>query len=383
LRGDTENGWKDCDRAVEREPGYVAGFQCRGFIHWYQGRLDQAVRDYDRAIDLKPDARTYFSRAIAHADSNNQALSLKDQESAKQLGAATVIEVAKKEHTVAYYIRARDSAARGENERAISDFTRAITLAPSFIAAFEGRALAYIALGKAELGIQDLTAVATAMPKDPSIYVSRGNAYLKIPDYEKAIMDFTMALDLDPDLVEPRFKRAFAHAKLRSYSEAIDDYKIVIDLQPTYIEAYFECGKAYLNRGDLRRDNSDYHEAVVHLRRAAEERTDNAAPLYLSGLANARRGNFGEACTDFANAIERDPSLGSRKNIDYSGAFFDRGRVAKSEFDNPPNSALCKAAYNRAVEDFNKAIALHPTGYPAAVAKINEMQENYNARCGY
>lgn len=383
LRGDPENGWNDCNGAVEREPGYVAGFQCRGFIHWYQGRLDEAVRDYDRAIDLEPDARTYFSRAIAHADSNNQALSLKDQESANELGPATVVEVAKKEHIVAYYFRARASAARGENEPAISDFTKAITLAPSFIAAFEGRAMAYISLGKADLGIQDLTAVVTAMPNNPGIYVSRGNAYLQISDYDKAIIDFTKALDLNPDLVVPRFKRAFAQAKLGNYSEAIDDCTTVIDRQPTHTEAYFERGKAYLNRGDLQRDLGDYYRAVVDLRHAGEEWPDKAEPLYLSGLANARRRNYEEACADFANATERDPSLVSKKSIDYSGAFFDRGRLAKSQFDNNDNSEVCKAAYTRAIEDFNKAIALYPTRHHAAFAKINEMRENYYARCGY
>ena len=48
---------KDCDKAIELDPGYPAAYHVRGLAYDDLGDSEKARKDYDRATELKSQRR--------------------------------------------------------------------------------------------------------------------------------------------------------------------------------------------------------------------------------------------------------------------------------------------------------------------------------------
>ncbi|GHV79053.1 hypothetical protein AGMMS49944_08440 [Spirochaetia bacterium] len=98
----------------------------------------------------------------------------------------------------AYYDSGNGYYNRGEYEKAIEDYTRAINIDPN---------LAYA-------------------------YCNRGNAYGENGDYEKAIADYTRAINIDPEYTLAYINRGEVYTHQGEYDSAIDDYIQALRLDP-------------------------------------------------------------------------------------------------------------------------------------------------------
>ncbi len=95
-------------------------------------------------------------------------------------------------------VQGHNSYNQGNYERAVAEYTQAITLNPRSIAAY-GR---------------------------------RGDAYLALDDYERAIADYTHVIELDPGLIAAYKLRGGSYARWGKYEQAIADYDHFIELAP-------------------------------------------------------------------------------------------------------------------------------------------------------
>jgi len=56
-----------CNQALQDNPGDHSSLLNRGSAHLTLGNLDEALSEFDRAIEMKPeDPRNYFNRALVH-----------------------------------------------------------------------------------------------------------------------------------------------------------------------------------------------------------------------------------------------------------------------------------------------------------------------------
>ena len=158
---------------------------------WERGEiLDEAITDFDRAIELSPgDATIYFARAEAR------------------------------------------TAILGFNEKAISDYTKAIELNPDYTLAYRNRGLALINPGfpeDATSALADLDKAIELDPNDPVSFYNRGRIYLWLQtedDYnERALADFNKTLELDPEFVWAYWGRGLTFEYLENYEAAFADY---------------------------------------------------------------------------------------------------------------------------------------------------------------
>ena len=122
---------------------------------------------------------------------------------------------------------------KGEYQKALVVFDKAIELDPSFALAYNNRGWAHIELGQYELGIIDCT---KAIEFDPSLalaYSNRGLAHVRLGQYEEAIADCNKAIELDPGLALAYSNRGLAYIELGQYEEAIADFDKAIELDPS------------------------------------------------------------------------------------------------------------------------------------------------------
>ncbi|RKY13529.1 MAG: hypothetical protein DRP82_05285, partial [Planctomycetota bacterium] len=242
----------------------------------------------------------------------------------------------------AYYNRGNAWAMKGEYDRAIEDWTKVIELDPKFALAYTNRGLAWDEKGDYDKAIEDYNKaieLKELLPDEGAqAFYNRGLAWVHKDDYDKAIEDFTRAIELNPKFAEAFYNRGLAWAHKGNYDRAIEDYNKAIELNSSDAKAFVARGLAWDQKGEHDKAIEDYNKAI-------ELNPNCAEAFYNRGLAWAHKGNYDKAIKDYSKAIELKELLPDKG----AGAFNNRG-VAWAE----------KGDYDKAIADFSKAIELNP-----------------------
>jgi len=134
-------------------------------------------------------------------------------------------DTSQKGRAVALYNRARAYRANGDNNRAVGDYTQAISLLPDFAIAFQNRGVAYNALGDTDRAIAD-----------PWAYNNRGDAYFLSGDWNSAIADYSHAIALNPQLSYALFARGAAKTHRGDAIAGLADMDAALALNPKVAE---------------------------------------------------------------------------------------------------------------------------------------------------
>ncbi|MDE2740002.1 MAG: tetratricopeptide repeat protein [Gemmatimonadota bacterium] len=325
-RGQYSDAIENFTKAIELKPDYAKAYYARGLTYSSQGEHEQAIQDATKTIELKPDdAEAYYTRGLIY---NNQG----ELEQAIQDFSKT-IEL-KPDDAEVYTIRSSIYSSQGEHEQAIQDATKAIELKPDHADAYVMRGLAYGIQGEHEQVIEDATKAIELKPDYTEAYYTRGLAYSIQGKYDRAIQDATKAIELKPDHDEAYHARGRAYFSQGKYDHAIEDATKAIELKPDYTEAYYDRGHAYLRQGK-------YDHAIEDATKAIELKPDHADAYYILGCVYLRQGKYDHAIEDATKAIELKP--------DHADAYYARGFTYGIQGEN-----------DRAIEDFSKAIEINP-----------------------
>lgn len=165
----------------------------RGMRKRADGELDNAIAEYNQAIQLDP--------ALVDAYNN----------------------------------RGNAYAEKGDQVRAIEDFDKAIELKPDHVAAYFNRGLSYQLGGYPEKALEDYQ---EALKLDPPetllsrLFLHLGILYATLDDEERALSHLTKAIELDPNNVIAYNDRGAVYEQKGRLLEAIADYRQVVRLLP-------------------------------------------------------------------------------------------------------------------------------------------------------
>ena len=138
-----------------------------------------------------------------------------------------------------YYVyRAGFWAAKGDFDRALSDYDAALLLDSVNIAAFHGRGLLRWRRGEVELALADFDQAIRLSFADPKIYLDRGKIWYERGRYDRAIADFNQAIKLAPYLASAYSYRGTALRRKREFESAIADLDQAIRLNPAIEDAH-------------------------------------------------------------------------------------------------------------------------------------------------
>ena len=181
-----ESGVKPATRAVILND--------RGAAYWRLKRYMQALVDLDESISLNPrDPTSFYNRAEVHR-------------------------------------------ARGDHERAIADYTKAITM-KSFSHPYNGRGNSYRNLGRYDQAIADYNAAIRISPGAAVIYANRGDTYVLMKQYDKAIADYDVSLKRDSNLTRSYFGRGEAYLGKGEAQRAATEFRAVLAREPEDLKA--------------------------------------------------------------------------------------------------------------------------------------------------
>lgn len=190
----------------------------------------------------------------------------------------------------------------GKLPQAITAFTRAIDIEPTYAEAYVKRGLAYYRTAQYETAIADYTQTLGLNRYHADAYASRGDAYRALTDTQRAIEDYSASLERRWN-GSVMLKRAETYFDSGDVQNALADYDTAIKRQPTLM-AYYARGNAYLQLA-IQGDKNRLKPALVDLNQAIalEPRFANA---YISRAQTyAHLEEHALATRDYTHAIKR------------------------------------------------------------------------------
>ena len=205
------------------------------------------------------------------------------------------------------------------------------------------------------------------MVKKPSQIINAPNTSDNKESYDKIIADCTKILETNPNDADAYFKRGKAYLYKKNYNKAIDDFTRAITINPNDADAYCGRGRCYINREGNNKDNSS--KAFDNFTKAIAINPNHALAYNGRGVArkmlqasSPTKKTIKEAIADFTKAIEIDPNL-AFSYLNRGDAYFDEDE------------------YNQAIADFTKAIEINPNDantYNGRWTDLHGDKENYD-----
>lgn len=188
-------------RILDREPDNVEMLKYRGLVWRHLGAPDMAVQDFSRAMDVAgPNAELLAERAVALIDLGKRTLTKKSynravydftwilEEMADQLPDTAPIY----NHRAGAWtlIAARSWFDKSGYQKAIADYTDAVTKNPQYIEALFNRASLHWQLGSVDETLEDCNRIIELKSDHTDALHLRAEVYLKKKEPAKAEADF-------------------------------------------------------------------------------------------------------------------------------------------------------------------------------------------------
>ncbi|KAL4864953.1 hypothetical protein BDV12DRAFT_175331 [Aspergillus spectabilis] len=186
------------DAAISRDPtNYLTVFQ-RGAAYLSLGRRLQALDDFDRVLQLKPDFESaLLQRARLRSNTADWSGALDDLEKA---GKKTSSEYTEFQSARGAAIRALDAEKKGSWEACISEASTAISKASASLHLRQSRARCRFEKGELEEGISDLVHTLQISPGliEPHLQIS-SMLFYTLGDSDRGLSQIRKCLHSDPD----------------------------------------------------------------------------------------------------------------------------------------------------------------------------------------
>ena len=195
-----------------------------------QGKLQEAVTSYEKAIQLKPDyAEAYCNRGVALQELGKLDEAVASNSKAIQL---------KPEYAEAYFNRGNALHELDRLDEAVASYEKAIQLRPDYAKAYYNRGVTLKDLGQLQEAVTSYEKAILLRPDYAEAYSNRGNALKDLGRLNQALKSYNKAIQIDPDYAEAYSNRGVALQELGQFDEAVASYEKAIQLKPDHTNAY-------------------------------------------------------------------------------------------------------------------------------------------------
>ena len=169
----------------------------------------------------------------------------------------------------AYSHRGKAYYNNGQYNKALSDFSRSISINPKYpkfnfikcAQAYNGRGNVYFALNKYDTAMKDYNAAIDIEPENSGYHFNKGSVYIHLGQYDEAILCYDKAIIIKPDFAEAYNYRGISYSLKKQYYKAILDYNKAISIEKSAIY-YYNRGKTYYEIKKYKKAIDDYTKAI-------------------------------------------------------------------------------------------------------------------------
>ena len=201
-----------------------------GAVYVGLGHLEEAVANYTRALQIKPDF------AEAHNNLGNVLKSLgKPEEAVASYHRALLI---KPDFAEAHSNLGDALNDLGKPEEAVASYHRALQIKPDFVVAHNNLGAALNDLGKPEEAVSSLTKALQIQPNLAEAHSNLGVALNELGKPEEAALSLTRAVQLKPDFAEAHINLGTTLNDLGKPDEAVAIYNRALQINPAFAKAH-------------------------------------------------------------------------------------------------------------------------------------------------
>ena len=326
AKGDATGALAAFEKAAEREPQAADLADEIGFLLAVQGRQDDAVRSFQKALTLNAAyAPAHFHLGVAlwlKQDPSRAIPALREAVRLDGRNAEYRARLAAMFHEVGHDDEALAEAAagvklaprpelwnltglieqqRGKMEAARAAFAKAVELQPAGADYRNNLGFVLVDLGLGDQGLAQFRAVLQRDPKNQQAQVNVGYALLQKGDYDAALRQFERLAQLDPANAVIRYDLGLALKQKDRIDEAKREFREAVRLNPAMAEAYYTLGITAWQDGD-------FDETISAMRSAVTQLPGYAAAHFMLGTALKQKGDLAEAAPALEEAIRLDPA---------------------------------------------------------------------------
>lgn len=267
----------------------------RGQVYYAQKKFDEAIKDYDRAIDLHPEAVYYMDRGKAYQAQNNLDAAIKSHEEAIRyapwksnlhyhLGMAhqakgnldaaiksyeeaiekSIKRKAKKEKQALYYSQLGDAyKTKGKLDEAKETLLESIRLNPKNAEYYNKLGMIYVMKNELDLAEENIKKALELNPEDSDYYNNFGVICKLRNELDEAIKKYQQAIAHDSSNASYFFNLALAYQTKSELDLAKENLQTAIQLSPNKAKYYSALAEVYKNKGDLEAAKENFAKAVA------------------------------------------------------------------------------------------------------------------------
>jgi len=281
-----------CRELLKSYPQSLIAINILGITLQRQGKLQEAVSSYDKAILLKPDyADAYSNRGLAL-----QALGELDKAVASYDRAIRLMP----DHAASYSNRGLALHELGQWDEAVASYDKAIQFKPDYAEAYSNRALALQQLGLLDDAIANYDKAIELNPAYAEAYSNLGFVQKELGELDEAVVSYDKAIEINPDYADAHYNRGVVLQELGRLDEAVVSYDKAIEFKSDY-------DVAYCNRGIVLQELGQLGEALAGFDQVIQFKPDHVEAHSNRGNALQALGRYGEAEVSYRKALAIKP----------------------------------------------------------------------------
>jgi len=302
FKHDFQGALTDANKAISIDSTRDIYYTDRGCLKIELKQYEEAFKDFNRSLQIKPNQRAYANRGVAW--------SLTDQ-----------------------------------HQKAIEDFTQSLAFDPNAGELYYYRGKSYKALGKKEEAYADLKKGSELgfTQSDDELkeldytrnYYKEANKEYDLANYGKSVDLFTLAILNDQELAKSLMMRGAAKLFQYQIEEAGADLASSKLIDSTNATLYFYFGKYY-------RMTSQFDLAISSYTKTIASNPRDAVSYYERGAAKEAKNDLEGAIADLNISISLDSTDES--------CYTERGYIR-----------IVQKQYENAIKEFNTSIKINPT----------------------
>jgi tetratricopeptide (TPR) repeat protein len=215
---------------IKDKPDFETAYLGLGNALKEQGKLEEAVEAYKKALAVKPDyADAYYNIGVTVQEQG------KLEEAIEAYNKVLAIQP---DYDDAYYNMGNVLKKQGKLEEAIEAYTKELTTNPDYAVAYYNIGIVRDDQGKLEEAIEAYTKALAIKPDYADAYINTGIVRHDQGKLEEAMEAYTKALAIKPDFAEIYNNMGIVLADQSEPEEAIEAYHKALSLKPDYAEAH-------------------------------------------------------------------------------------------------------------------------------------------------
>ncbi len=261
------------------------GYFLRGKIFYELGKLDDAIKDAEKASDLQPDNAEIFvllgKIKIQKREFRQAIITLKkalelnnDCDFAHTFLGGAYIFINKKDEAEnelkqvtkpikeTYYYLGKVHFANGDYDKSIDALKNALSIDENYIEAYFQRIQVFRELNEIEKAIADLQIIIALQPDRIENILLSAKLNKLNKNMKACVRDYNKALQLNPENVEALFELGLLSSKTKNYEIAMMYFLRVVELDESFKEAFFELGKIYFAMEEYQKAINSFSDAI-------------------------------------------------------------------------------------------------------------------------